>query len=321
MMLPRLGSLFSALLLTVLLFSGCSFRQEPAAKLPEAKTQKIAFVYKTLANPFFLEMAQGAEQAAKEEGLSLLEYSCINETQVDEQIRYLNELTRQQVAGICLTPLDKVRLVPAVKKAENAGIKVLLVDNSLDSESAAQVGGISAPVLKTDNFSATHEGLQQILAPLDMPLEAAVLAGLPGSESSLQRLEGAMLAFREKPNINVVAVRDAYFRADQGYLQTKEIFAAHPKTGFIFAANDLMALGAIQYLQEAGRTDVLIVGYDGTPDAIEAIKKGLLRATIKQQASQMGYDSVKLLQRMLVGQPVPPLTLMQTIVIDKNNLR
>ena len=321
MMLSRLTVFFSCSLLAALLFSGCSSKQEPPAQAPEATSQKIAFVYKTLANPFFLEMAQGARQAANEEGLSLLERSCINETQVDEQIRQLNELTRQQVSGICLTPLDKIRLVPAVKKAEEAGIKVLLVDNSLDPESVAQIGGVSAPVLKTDNVSATHDGLQQILAPLNMPLEAAILTGLPGSESSAQRQEGARLAFSEKPNIKLVAIRDAYFRADQGYLQTKEIFAAHPKTGFIFAANDLMALGAIQYLQETGRSDVIIVGYDGTPDAIEAIKKGLLRATIKQQASQMGYDSVKLLQRMLVGQPVPPLTLMQTIVIDKNNLR
>ena len=125
-----------SILCFALLCCGCNMNAPPQQTASEKPAKQIAFAYKSLANPFFLDMAQGARQAANEEGLTLLERSCINETQVDEQIRQMSELTRQQVAGICLTPLDTVRLIPAIKKAEQAGIKVLLVDNSLDEESA-----------------------------------------------------------------------------------------------------------------------------------------------------------------------------------------
>lgn len=309
-----------ALLLGTAVLTGCQKTAVPPPAAPHDAKPQIAFVYKTLANPFFLEMSQGAHQAADEEGVSLSERACINETQVDEQIRLVDELIHLKIAGICLTPIDSVRLAPAVKRAEQAGIPVLLVDNSLDA-AAVRENQLRTPVLKTDNLRATYDGLKQILAPLNEPFEAAILTGLPDSDSSIQRQEGALRAFAEKPNIRVVAAVNANFRASDGYLQTKRILEQHPTLHFLFAANDLMALGAIQYLQEAGRGDILVVGYDGIPEAIDAIKAGRMRASIRQQASQMGYDAVKLMQRMLAGQPLPPLTLMQTIVVDKNTLR
>lgn len=134
----------------------------------------------------------------------------------------------------------------------------------------------------------------------------------------MQRAQGARRAFLENKQVKLVASETANWKIDEGYNVTKEIFSKHPNVKLMFAANDMMAIGAIKYLQESGKTRVKVAGYDALDEALTEIKLGRLLATIDQQASEQGYQGVALANRLAHGSSVPEMTLIDTrLVTDK----
>ena len=98
------------------------------------------------------------------------------------------------------------------------------------------------------------------------------------------------------------------------------MFEEDPSIDMVCALNDLMALGTLQYLQENGRSDVILLGFDGIAEAREAIRSGAMNASITQESEEFGYLSVKLLARKLRGESVPDLTILDTKLIQAGDL-
>jgi ribose transport system substrate-binding protein len=96
------------------------------------------------------------------------------------------------------------------------------------------------------------------------------------------------------------------------------LFARHPNIGAVFAANDMMALGVIRFLEETGRTGVLVAGFDALDEAKAAIEAGKLQATVDQQAAQQGYLGVEYAVKALQGKTLPAVTLIDTQLITKD---
>lgn len=321
--LPRAARLGRCLLgpaLLAITLAGCDDPAPPApapkAEGPATVAPRVAIVLKTLTNPFFVKMEQGARQAAEELGAELIVRTAAQETSIEQQITIVDELVETDVSAIVLAPGDSVRLIPAVKRAREAGIFVVNIDNRLDPDFLAREGIPDIPFVSVDNEDGAYRATQKLLSGAKTPAAAFVLEGIRGADNAEARRQGATRAFEEAPGVTVVATETANWKIDEAYDVTKRVFTAHPEITLVFAANDMMALGASRYLRDAGRFDVAVAGFDALDEARDAVATGALRATVDQQADLQGRTGVEYALRLLRGGGVPPVTLIDAIIVD-----
>jgi len=285
-----------------------------------APAQQIGLVMKTLTNPFFIEMENGARKAEKDLGIALIVKTAAQETSIEQQIQLVNDLIDAKVAAIVIAPGDSQRLVPTLRKAADAGIRIVNIDNRLDPEALRQSGMVAVPFVGVDNDAGAYKAGKFLAESTDKPTQAAILEGIRSADNARQRMAGAKRALLENKNIQVVASETANWKIDEAYAVSRTLFRRHPDIRLLFAANDMMALGAIKYLLEAGKTQVKVVGYDALPEALAEIRSGHLAATVDQQAAAQGYQGVALAVRLLQGKDVPAITMVDTRLVSASTL-
>jgi len=283
--------------------------------------QTVALVMKTLTNPFFVEMEKGARRAEGELGIHLIVKTAAQETSIEQQIDIIEDLIRAKVNAIVIAPGDSVELIPALKQARDAGIVIINIDNRLNREQATQAGLANVPFISVNNERGAYLSAKYISDRIKTPTQAIILEGIRTAQNAGDRLKGASQAFKENPNIQLVATKTANWKIDEAYEVTKTLFTAHPNIKAIFCANDMMALGSLKYLSETGKNQVLVAGFDALEEAKQAIRQGTLAVTIDQQADQQGYLGVYYAVRALAGQQVPSETMVDVRVIDRNALK
>lgn len=287
---------------------------------PPAK-KEIGLVMKTLTNPFFVEMERGARRAEQEFGITLKVKTAAQETSIEQQIQLVEDLTAAKVAAIVIAPGDSQRLIPALKKALDAGIKVVNIDNRLDPLAIKRAGMDPIPFISVDNHAGAYQAGKFLVEGVTSPTEAAILEGIRSADNSHQRTEGARRALLENRHVTMVASETANWKIDEAYAVSKTLFGKHPHVKLLFAANDMMAIGAIKYLQESGKSHVKVVGYDALGEAIAEIKAGRMAGTIDQQAAAQGYQGVALAIRMIQGGAVPAVTTIDTSLVNAATLK
>jgi ribose transport system substrate-binding protein len=290
----------------------------PAISAPPAR--RIGLVMKTLTNPFFIEMEKGARKAEKDLGVALVVKTASQETSIEQQIQLVNDLVVAKVDAIVIAPGDSQRLVPTLKKAADAGIKIVNIDNRLDPEALKQAGMGAVPFVSVDNDAGAYKAGKFMAESATKPMQAAILEGIRSADNARQRMEGAKRALLENKSIRLVASETANWKIDEAYAVSRTLFKQHPDIQLLFAANDMMALGAVKYLQEAGKTQVKVVGYDALAEALAEIKSGHLLATVDQQAAEQGYQGVALAVRLLQGKEVPAVTMIDTRLVTAATL-
>lgn len=288
----------------------------PVAAPPAAPIPKVGLITKTITNPYFIEVEKGARRAEKELGIALQVKSVAQETSIEQQIQLVNDLIAAKVDAIVIAPTDSQSLVASLKNATDAGIKVVNIDSKLDVETMKKVGMADVPFIGVDNDAGAYKAGQVLADKVTTPTKAAILEGIRSADNARQRMEGAKRALAENKNIKVVASETANWKIDEGYTVTKTIFTKHPDIRLLFASNDMMAMGAIKYLQESGKTKVKVVGYDALDEAIAEIKAGRMAATVDQQAAEQGYQGVATAVRLIKGEKVAPLTLVDTRLVS-----
>lgn len=291
----------------------------PAAVV--AAPRAIGLVMKTLTNPFFIEMEKGARRAEKDLGIALTVKTAAQETSIEQQIQLVNDLITAKVEAIVIAPGDSLSLIPALKKAADAGIKIINIDNRLDPDALKQIGLNGVPFLGVDNEAGAYKAGQFLTSKISVPTQAAILEGIRSADNARQRMEGARRALSENKQVKVVASETANWKIDEAYAVSKALFTKHPDVKLLFAANDMMALGASKYLQESGKLDVKVVGFDALSEALTEIKAGRIAATIDQQAAEQGYQGVAMAVRLVTGESVSPVTLIETRLITAADLK
>lgn len=281
----------------------------------------IALVMKTLTNPFFVEMEKGARQAEKELGIHLIVKTAAQETSIEQQIQIVDELIAAKVDAIVIAPGDSMELIPVLKKAQDAGIIVVNIDNRLDPALSKKLGLVNVPFISVDNEQGAYLSAKYLSDPVKTPTQAVILEGIRTAFNADQRLKGAERAFAENKNVTLVATETANWKIDEAYTVTKSLFEEHPDIGLIFCANDMMALGAIEYLQESGRTQVRVAAYDALDEAKQAIRDGKLVATIDQQAARQGYLGIQYAVKMVHREQPPMLTLIDVLLVTAEDLQ
>jgi len=307
---PCLPAAFVAL---TLLLAGCN-RGDTSANAPAgpgaaAGKPTIALVVKTLNNPFFIEMQQGAEEAAKRLGVTLVVQAAEREVDVERQMQIVENLIERKVSALCIAPSGSREIVPVVVKANKAGIPVLVVDTRVDEKALAAAGGKIATFIGSDNFDGGRIAGAFVVEKLDGQGSVAVLEGIAGHETGDARLRGFREAIAKAPGLRIVASQPANWERDQGFNVFQNILQAHPGVNALFACNDLMALGATEAIAAAGKTGrILVVGFDAQPEARAAIRKGAMAATVAQFPSRMGATAVENAAKLLRGDKIEAFT-------------
>jgi len=289
------------------------------AELGERK--RIALVMKTLTNPFFVEMEKGARRAEKELGVDLQVKTAAQETSIEQQIQIVEDMIAAKVDAIVIAPGDSQRLVPVLKIALASGIKVVNLDNRLDPAALKEAGLAPIPFISVDNEKGAYGAARFLADSVSQPTQAAILEGIRSADNANQRMKGAKRAFAENKAITLVASESANWKIDEGYSVTQQILAKNPNVKLIFAANDMMGLGALKYLQEAGKTGIKVGAYDALSEAVSEVKAGRLLVTVDQQAAEQGFQGVALAMRLIKGESVPEILLIDTRLVTAESVK
>ncbi len=149
----------------------------------------------------------------------------------------------------------------------------------------------------------------------------AILEGIPGHETGDSRLRGFHSVVDNESGIRIVSSQTANWERDQGYNVFQNILESHPGVQALFACSDLMALGAVEAIAAAGKTgEIIVVGFDALADARQAIRKGVMEASVAQHSSEMGRVAVESAYRLLQGENIPENLPVKIELITKEKL-
>ena len=267
----------------------------------------IGLAVSTLNNPFFVQLQQGAQEMANQLGAKLTVVDAQNDA--TNQVNQVQTLVTQGVKAIILNPVDSKQSAPAAKAAETANIPLISVDRSVEGKVAAEIASnnVSGGSLAAIELGRATSG------------EVAHLKGIPGASASRDRGQGFEQGLNSG-NIKVAATAVADFDRAKGLNETTNLLQGHPGIKGIFAENDEMALGAIKALGARAGKDVMVVGFDGTPDGLKAIQDGTMVATIAQQPKLLGSKSVEQAVKAAKGEAVQQVVDVEVKVITKQNV-
>lgn len=281
---------------------------------------RIALVLKTANNPFFIDMQKGAEEAAKKLGVNLVVQAAEREVDVEKQMQIIENLIQAKVAALCVTPSGSREIVPAIEKANRAGIPVVIVDTRVDPKTMSESKGRIATFIGSDNYEGGKLAGEFIAKKLNGKGKVAVLEGIPGHETGDSRLKGFREAIKATPGIEIVASQTANWERDQGFNVFQNILQSHPDIQAVFACSDLMALGAVEAIAAAKKTgQITVVGFDAATEAREAVLKGTMDATVAQSPAEMGALAVENAYRVIKGEPVKEEFVVPIKLITKEN--
>jgi ribose transport system substrate-binding protein len=309
-LLPSGMSLMAALLALVCFGIGC----QPSGSQPEAGKPKIALVMKSLANEFFSTMAEGAKkhQAANPQGYELIVNGIKNETDLAEQVNLVEQMIARQVKAIVIAPADSKALVTVLKRAKEAGIMVVNIDNKLDAEVLKQAG-LEVPFVGPDNRAGARkvgEALAKRLKPGDA---VAIIEGIPTAFNGQQRRMGFEEAM-QTAGMKMVSVQSGNWEMDKANTVAAAMLSEHPDLKAILCGNDSMALGAVAAIQAAGKAgQVLVVGFDNIGAIRPMIADGRVAATADQHGDQLAVFGIEAALKILKGE-APPTD--QTTAVD-----
>lgn len=273
----------------------------PAASPTTAPAQgggeiTIGIVISTLNNPFFVTLRDGAQRAADAAGVKLT----IVDAQDDsaKMIAGIEDLITKKVNALIINPTDSDAVVPAIQKANAAGIPVFTVDRGAN-------GGTVVSHIASDNVAGGRMAAEFLCNAIGGKGKVVELQGIAGTSAARDRGQG----FNEYMStscqgVEIVAQQTADFNRDRGLRVFENILQAQPEINGVFAHNDEMILGAIQAAEAAGRSGIVFVGFDAIDDATKAVQEGKLAATVAQQPDLMGQIAVETVVKYLKGDKV-----------------
>ena len=282
----------------------------------------VALVLKTLNNPYFIDMQNGAEQEAQTLKINLIVQAAEREVDVEKQMQIIENLIQTDIDVICVTPSGSKEIIPAIIKANKANIPVIGIDTRVDSASLAAAGGKLATFIGSDNYEGGRIAGEFIAEKLGNKGNVAILEGIPGHETGDERLRGFHEVVSKYPAIKIVSSQTANWERDQGFNVFQNMLQSYPDIQALFACNDMMALGAIEAIELAGLTGhIIVVGFDAIKDAREAILKGTMQGSVAQHPDEMGRLAVQCAAKVLKKEELPSYVPVNIDMITKEVLQ
>ncbi|WP_062648287.1 ABC transporter permease/substrate-binding protein [Streptomyces maremycinicus] len=272
---------------------------------------KVGLALSTLNNPFFVQIQSGAKAEAKKLGVDLTVTDAQNDA--SQQANQLQNFTSSGLDSIIVNPVDSDAASNSVKAADKAKIPVIAVDRGVNK---ATVDALVA----SDNVAGGELAARTVAEKLGGTGKIVILQGQAGTSAARERAEGFAKGLKAYPGIQVLAQQPADFDRTKGLDVMSNLLQAHPDVQGVIAANDEMALGAIKALGSKAGKSVQVVGFDGTPDGLAAVKNGTLYASVAQQPSQLGRIAVDNALKALQGKKVEETVKVPVKVVTKENV-
>ena len=283
------------------------------ASLARAQSgERIAVFTKNQTNPFFQSVRLGADSAAKQLNVKVTHYVPTKPDSIPEQMSQIEDVIVKKPDAIVFTPVDYKAMGPAVGKINAARIPVVNVTDR------SEVGTFVAFVGASD-YQLGLETTKYLIKAMGGTGNIVVLEGVKGSLTSIDRVRGFNDAVKAAPGVKVVASQPGNYQRLQALQVMENLMQSHSKIDGVFAANDAMASGAIEALDGAGRK-ALVVGINGTKEAIDAIKAGKMLASGDYNGFLQGCVSTMTAVRELRKLPVEKDVVFPAMVIAKDNL-
>lgn len=256
--------------------------------------KKIGLIVSTLNNPFFVDLKKGVEKEAKSLGYDVVVLDSQNDPA--KEVSNMEDITVKNVDLVLLNPVDSDSAVASVMIVNNANLPVMTVDRVAN-------GGKVVSHISSDNIAGGDMAAKFLIDKLGNKGNIVELEGIAGSSATRDRGKGFDDGVADS-NLKIISKQSADFDRTKGLTVMENIIQAKGDIDAVFAQNDEMALGASKALADANMNDVLIVGFDATDDAIDAVKQGTMAATVAQQPILIGETAVKQAVKYLQGDKV-----------------
>ncbi|MGE1151662.1 sugar ABC transporter substrate-binding protein [Pseudomonas kitaguniensis] len=298
---------FAARLLAVAVLAAASaalplssaFAEDAAAK------PKVGLVMKSLANEFFVTMQEGAKSYQKEHAadFDMITNGIKNETDTSAQIDIVNQMILAKVNAIVIAPADSKALVTVLKKASDAGIKVVNIDNRLDPD-VLKSKNLDIPFVGPDNRKGSKLVGDYLARQLTAGDKVGIIEGVPTTTNAQQRTAGFKDAM-DAAGMKIVSTQSGNWEIDQGQKVASAMLSEYPDLKALLAGNDNMALGAVSAVRAAGKAGkVLVVGYDNIEAIKPMLKDGRILATADQAAAQQAVFGIQNALKLVKGEKV-----------------
>ncbi|GAB3941576.1 sugar ABC transporter substrate-binding protein [Spirosoma harenae] len=254
------------------------------------------------------EMTKKAEQA----GVELITVDA--ERSALKQVEQVESFIAQKVDAIIMNPCEVEASSPAVTKALAAKIPIINVNSETSQKPSAFVG--------SDDVESARIAMKYIAEKLGGKGNIVMMHGYMGQAAQIKREQGAREILKQYPNLKLLAHQTGEWdRAKAMALMENWIQSFGPQINAVFAQNDEMGLGAVKALEDAGmKGKVIVVSIDAIPDALQAVKKGTLDATVFQNAQQQGSKAVEIAVSAATGKDYPKETLIPFQLVTQSNL-
>lgn len=271
---------------------------------------RVGMSLSTLNNPFFLQMRDGAQEEADEAGVNLI----VTDAQDDasQQADQIQNFISTGVDAMVLNPVDSDASGPPVRGANNADIPVIAADRGVE-------GAEVETLVASDNVEGGREAARVMADALGEEGRIVVLQGTPGTSASRERGSGFAEGIAEFPDIEVVSQQPADFDRSRGLDVMTNMLQSNGDVDGVFAENDEMALGAAAALSSAGK-EAVVIGFDGTPEGVDAVGEGVLYATIAQRPAELGRAAVRNAIAVIEGERIEETVKVPVEVVTEDNV-
>lgn len=292
-----------------LLLSGC------AAGVP-AKPHTVTVIAKSTQTEFWLSVFAGAKAAATEYNAELNILGPETEEDYETQNQMIADAVEAGTEAIVFSAIDFEKNAAAIDDAARAGVKIVAIDSSVDSE-------LVSTYIGTDNYAAGQMAAQAALDRVDGPLKVGVVNYDVGTANGQERERGALDAFRDSGRAEITAVVNTLTEAAQARTDTAAMLNGSPDINVLLAFNEPTSVGAAQAVEDLGcAEDVFLVGFDSNVVTIDGLQEGTVDALVVQNPYAMGYLGVESACRLLTGQTndMEPTVDTSTKIVDRDNL-
>lgn len=298
------------LILAVGMLAGCGKDDKKSGKLT------IGFVSSNLNDTGQTYVADAAQAYADDKGIDLKVQDAQDD--VAKQQDQVNNLITQGVDALIVVPVDTAAMKPITQAAKNADIPLVYVNRNPFGEKDPEDNTyfVGSKEIEAGKMQADY-----LVKTMGEKGNVAILQGLLTNEGAVKRTEGNVDGLKKYKNIKIVAKEAGDWQKDKGLSLTENWLTAYGKDlNAILANNDEMALGAVKALEAAGRTDVIVMGVDALPDAVQAVKDGKLAATVLQDLAGQGKKGMEIAEAAANDKDPEKLTWIKFTLVTKDNV-
>lgn len=278
---------------------------------------EVVFIIKNLTTPFFLSMKEGAEAAGTELGIKVMVQAPTSSEEGagnEEQTQLIEQAIANKALAVCIAPTDSNGIIPAVKKLKEANIPVIASNTKIAEE------GLANCFVGLENYTQGYNVAKKLCEGLGGKGKMFIIEGTAGAQTSIDRVEGAVAAIAEYPDIEIVAQQSASYKRATAMDVAQNLLQANPDVNAIYCCNDEMALGVVEAVDAAGKSgEILVGGADGNADALQCILDEKMYATAEANAFDQAYYSVVAAVNVLKGEAVED-KLIESPIINKENV-